>query len=526
MSFDLVIRNGWIIDGMSPSIYRGAIGIKGDKVACIRPGGSDLPGERVIDATEYCVAPGFINVHSHADHFLLIDVDGSVKSKLMQGITTEIGGNCGSSAYPWNDAHRFYIPDMEERFAWDSFAGFLRAIEKKGVAVNFGSQVGLGSLRGEAEAAGSSTKNGSAAGQVGRLLEKALEEGAMGLSLGPGYHPDLGFRRKQLMELCEIVAKRGGVFSVHLYSEASQMLEALTDAVSMVVKTGASLQVSHFKTLDRVNWPRQDVALELIERVRSRGIDVGIDCFPYTFCCSPLGVFLPPHFPADKVRAGAHAMGSGDRETIERHLKAHFPEEESYAAVVCPHLGSPEFHDLENLDVLTMTAVLDRRPATVLVDLIAAEGPDRLVYYDCIGRDNMTAAIEMAGAMVASDPLPMATPSYLGNNVVHPRTFSAFQEYLREFVYRRHILLLPDAIKKITSAPAKKFGLKGRGVLGEGGFADIAIFDPENIRSGASVAHPEGPPSGMEYVIVNGRVAFERGEFQEVYAGKVLRRCV
>jgi N-acyl-D-amino-acid deacylase len=522
MSFDLVIENGWIVDGISPSIYRGNIGISGDRIACIRPGFSLLPGKKVIDASEYCVAPGFINAHSHADHFLLLDP--SMQYKLMQGITTEIGGNCGSSAYPWNRSHLFYIPDRQKDFVWNSFGGFLQAIEEKGIAINFGSQVGLDSLNGELNGEGSYSGSDSRLEAMKRLLEESLDEGATGLSMQSASATYLQSSQEDIAELCKIVAERDGILSAHLYSEASKIVVAVSDMLALAAYTGAALQISHFKTLDRLNWPRQDVVLKLIWTARSKGIDISMDCFPYTFCCSPLSVFLPPHISAHKTETDNRALNPAERKAVVEHLKEHFPKEESYRRVVCPHLESPKYGDLKNLDVLTMAAVLDREPSALILDLLEAEGPSRSVYYNCISTENMRAAIKMNCAMVASDPLPTGLSPYFENAVIHPRTFGAFQEYLSEFVYKHHIFTLPEAIKKITSAPAKRFGLKGRGVLSEGSFADITVFNPENVDSHVTLTDPRMPPSGVKHVVVNGRIVLEDGKFQNVHPGRALRR--
>lgn len=539
MEFDLVIENGWIVDGLSPSIYRGTIGISGDKIAYMRPGISHLQGKTVIDAGEYCVAPGFIDAHSHADHFLLIDP--TMKNKLMQGVTTEIGGNCGSSAYPWNGSHKFFLPDMELQFGWNSFAGFLDALEEYGIAINFGSLAGIGSichgvrkseafslaganlLAREVEETYFSSLNDLEVGEAKRILEQALEEGAMGLSVGAA-EPGSQSWQEIVAELSESVSKANGVLATHLYSEGSEIVEAVSEAISMAAQSDTSLQISHFKTLDSFNWPAQGAALELIDKMYSNGADIAIDCFPYTFCCLPLRALAPPHLSGAERHLGRHAATSANRCAIEDHLKKHFPRADFYRGLVCPHLESEQYRELAGIDVLTAAEVLDCTPESLVLDLMAAEGFDRFVYYECIGRDNMRAAIQMDCAMVASDSLPTGIPSHFRESIIHPRTFATFQEFLSEFVYDNHIMSLPDAIKKITSAPAKKFGLKGRGVIGDGAFADITIFDPENIVPNASIADPCSAPAGIEYVIVNGRVALERGEFKEVYAGKTLRR--
>ncbi|NQU08218.1 MAG: amidohydrolase family protein [Candidatus Abyssubacteria bacterium] len=518
MELDLVIERGWIVDGVSPSIYRGTIGISGDKIEYVRPGFSRLPGKRVIDASEYCVAPGFIDIHSHADHFLLLDP--AMKNKLMQGVTTEIGGNCGSSAYPWNESNIFYLPGMEEEFSWTSFGGFLQALEAGGISINFGSQVGLCSLHGETN--GALPANGGMK-QMKRILADSLQEGALGLSAGIGSRPETRLSLSQMAELCGLVANEGRVLSVHLNGEGAEILDSLSEAISVSAKSGVSLQISHFKTLDRLNWPKQQDALELIEKMRAMGIDINIDCFPYTTCCSPLRVFTPPHMISGGAKFKALTQNDDARAEINKYLEMHFPTSESYRAVVVPYLETPDYRDLQGLDLYTASGLAGSEPGSLVLDLVIAEGPDRFVYYDCISESNARAAIGLDCAMVSSDSFPTGIPKYFKNSIIHPRTFGAFPEFLCEYVYGNHILTLPEAIKKITSIPAQKFGLRGRGVIGEGAFADITIFDPENIHSGATIADPCNPPSGIEYVIVNGQVALEGGRFNEVFAGKVLR---
>ncbi len=519
MDLDLVVENGWIADGMLPTVFKGTIGVLDDKIAFVREGRPRLSGKRVIDAEERIVAPGFVDVHSHADHFLLLEP--AMKNKLMQGVTTEVGGNCGSSAYPWNDAHLFHLSEMEGDFAWNSFAGFSEALERRGIGLNFASLIGLDSLR--REAVKERAPDDADVKRLRRLFAAALEEGALGLSIGAGIRALSPQELRALPELCRLAQKSGGVLATHLCSEASEILDALSDTISIAAESGVSLQISHFKTLDRFNWHKQEVALDLIGTVRAAGLDVGLDCFPYTACCSPLRVFMPPRLAAYGAAFSERAESSAARDEIEDYLAMHFPDPESYSGIMCPHLETARYRDLSGMDLLTAAATAGVEPGALAIDLTLAEGLDRFVYYDCICKNNMDAAIGLEFAMVASDSFPTDNPKYFRNSIMHPRTFGAFPEFLSEFVYASHTFDLPTAIKKITSIPAKKFGLRGRGVLGSGAFADITIFEPERLRAGASLDSPCTAPSGIDYVIVNGRVAIERGEFKEVYAGRVLR---
>ncbi len=523
MKPDMVIENGWIVDGMSPSLYRGAVGIRGDKIDSVCIGRARLQGKRVIDANGLCVAPGFIDVHSHADHFFLLDP--AMKNKVMQGVTTEIGGNCGSSAYPWNESHAFYIPGKEAEFAWKSFDRFLDALEKCGIAINFGSLIGHDSLGGKAAGGGASSPERADLKKMKRLLAKSLEEGAFGLSTGISARPlEATPFLETLAELSMVAAKRDGVLSVHLRDEGDKILDTLSEAIAVANKSGVSLQISHFKTLDRINWPKQKQALELIGKMRLGGINVHIDCFPYTVGCAPLRVLMPPRLASDDRKFKKHARTPTARAEIEDYVRKLFPSPYSYHGVTFPYLKTPRYQPLQGMDLYSAAKLEGRDPISVILDITLAEGLNRFVYYDCISKSNERAAIKQPGAMVSSDAFPTRIPLYFKNSIIHPRTFGAFPQYLSEFVYKNHILPLPAAIEKITSLPAKKFGLRGRGIINKGAYADITIFDPDNLDPGASLANPCKSPSGIEYVIVNGQIVMEHGEFKGVFPGRALRR--
>lgn len=517
MRLDIAIENGWIADGVSGSLHKGTIGIRDGKIECIAVSPDTPRADVVIDAANLCVAPGFIDVGSHADHFLLIDP--VMKNKLMQGVTTEIGGNCGSSAYPWNKGHAFYLPEKEGTFSRKSFADFLGALERNGIAINFGSLVGYDSLVSEASANGRTREN---LGEMKRILARSMEEGAFGLSTGVRLERSSIRQIRQVMALCRVAAKRNGVLSVHLRSESGEILEALSEAVFLADRSGVRLQISHFKTLDRPNWPKHEQALELIEKMRLGDIDTTMSCIPYTVGCAPLSVLMPQGLKPESF--GGRAGKESTRAAIMKYLSALFPAPRHYRGIVFPYLGSQRYRAFIGTDLLSAAEHSRRDPREFLIDLALEEGLDRFVYYECISERNKRMTIQHSGSMVASDSFPTAIPDYFKNHIIHPRTFGAFPQFLSDFVYGNHLLTLPAAIRKVTSLPARKFGLRGRGMIKEGAWADITIFDPERLDPGASLAEPCKSPSGIEYVLVNGRVALERGKFTGAFPGMALRR--
>jgi len=522
LELDLVIENGWVADGISSSLYRGTIGIVGETIDCIYEGSRHLRGRQIIDATDFCVAPGFIDVNSHVDHFLFLDP--VMEHKLKQGVTTEIGGNSGCSAYPWNGVHAFHIPDRREEFAWPSFGAFLEELEKHAIAPNFGSLVGHCSLSGKLQETNASSSEAAGPREIRELLIRSLEEGAFGLSTRTDIQPGFEVSLSEIGELGKFVAKKNGVLSIALRNEADQILEALAEAVLVAGKSDVSLQISHFKTLDRTNWSKQERALELIEKMRLLGMNINIDAFPYTVACAPLRVLMPPQLTRDEGKFREHSRRPSVLLEVEDYVTALFPEPSSYRSVTFPYLENQRHQHLRGMDLYSAAKLENRDPSSLILSLAISEGLNRFVYYDCISRSNKVATIRDSATMVASDAFPTSNPSYFKNSIIHPRTFGTFPQYLSDFVYRDHILTLPSAIKKITSVPAHKFGLCKRGVISEGAYADITIFDPKSLAAGASVSNPCGQPTGIGHVIVNGRIVLEHGEFTGVFPGKVLRR--
>jgi len=522
MAIDLLIENGWVADGESPSLYKASIAIRGDKIACVCADSSRIHGKRTIDASDLCVVPGFIDVHSHADHFLL--VDPTMKNKLMQGVTTEIGGNCGSSAYPWNTSHVFHIPGRDAEFSWNSFAEFLEELETRRIAINFGSLVGHNSLRHEVEGRGNS--NGcEQLRHMKRLLKKSMEEGAFGLSTGIIQRASRVELLEETAALTSVVARHNGVLSVHLRNEGDEMLEALSEAVLVADRSDVSLQVSHFRTFDRMNWPKQEKALELVERMRLAGLKVNIDCLPYTIGCVPLTVLIDGRAPLNEAAFRELARKPSARAEMGIHMAELFPYPYSYRGVTFPYLTSPRYGALQGMDLYSAAKCEQCDPASLVIDMALAEGLNRYVYYECISKTNKREAIKHACSMVSSDAFPTGIRQYFRNSIIHPRTFGAFPHYLKEFVSKEHLLSLSAAIKKITSLPAKKFGLTGRGIIRAGAWADITIFHPEKLDPGATISDPCKPPSGIEYVLVNGQVVLDHGNFMNIFPGRVLRRA-
>ncbi len=523
MTYDTLIENGWIADGISNQLAPGKIGIRDGRIGCVADRNAKMTARRVIDASDMIVAPGFIDVHSHSDQFLLLDP--IMKNKLLQGITTEIGGNCGSSAFPWSSSNQFYIAGKDTEFDWRSFDEFLNRIQARGTALNYGSMLGHNCVRRSAGVADQETASRGQLATMKRTVAKAMEEGAFGLSSGMNLFPASIDTSNELVELTRVVARKGGLFSAHLRSESSDILNALSEAILVGIKSKVPLEISHFKVLDRMNWHKQEQALKLIHKMRAAGVNVSADFFPYAYVCAPLKVIFPTWVVSNGGTRLATVGSKGSlRERLEEHMSYSFPKKNAYRAVTVPSRSGKERGKPRTGNLCRIAEAEKTTPFSVLMDIALEEGLERFVYYECISKPNMEEIAKVGDSVVASDSFPTGIPIYFRKSVVHPRTFGAFIEFLRTFVYEKHLFSLPEAVRKLTSLPAKRYGIKQRGYIGAGACADITIFDPEKLDSLADVKSPSEYPKGVEYVLVNGESVIEKGEYTGKLPGMALRK--
>lgn len=523
MTYDTLIENGWIVDAVSNQIAPGKVGIRDGRIDCVADKNASMTARRVIDASDMIVAPGFIDVHSHSDQYLLLDP--IMKNKLLQGITTEIGGNCGSSAFPWSSSNQFYIAGKDNEFDWRSFDEFLNRIEARGIALNYGSMLGHNCVR---QAAGVTDKETATRAQLTmmkRAVARAMDEGAFGLSSGMNLFPASVDTTKELAELTKVVARKGGLFSAHLRSESSDILNSLSEAILVGIKSKVPLEISHFKVLDRMNWHKQEQALKLVEKMHAAGVNVSANFFPYAYVCAPLKVLFPSWVVSNGARRLATVGAKGNlRSRLEEHMSYTFPKKNAYRALTLPPRPGEEYGEARAGNLYGIARAEKKAPFSVLMDIAREDGLDRFVYYECISKPNMEEIAKVGDSVVASDSFPTGIPVYFRNSVVHPRTFGTFIEFLRTFVYEKHLLNLPEAVMKFTSIPARRYGIQHRGYIGKGAYADITIFDPEKLDSPACVESPCEYPTGVEYVLVNGEPVIERGEYTEKLPGVALRK--
>jgi len=490
---DLLIRNAKVCDGAGNPWFRADVGVRGDAVVHVGP--SREKAHTVIDARRFVVCPGFIDVHTHAE--AIID-DPTARNLLRQGITTVISGNCGDCAWPLED--------------------HLKAVKRARPAVNVGVLVGHGTLRRQVMGAAKRAPTRKEQAALRRLCETAMRAGALGMSTGLFYVPGAYARLPELVDLARVVAAHGGIYASHKRSAGGKIFEALREAAAIGKKAGLPVHISHLKVLHRRGRTRKDRADEVLgvfRAARDGGIDMTFDVHPYPATWTSLSaVAIPPWVSKDgalrerlrraAVRrriagevAGKIAwIGGPDRITVARFAPEPAVEGQSLARIA---------------------AARGAKAAEAAMDLIA-EGDPKCIFH-ALRPDDVARIICDPNGMIASDA--GVVPSRRG--VTHPRNYGTFPRVLREYVRERGLLTLENAVRKMTSFPARTVGLHDRGVIAPGMKADLVLFDPKRIADRATFDEPHRFPTGIRAVIVNGRIAWDGRRVAPDRPGRVLR---
>lgn len=500
-----LIRGGSVIDGSGAPPRPSDVGVVGDRLAAL----GDLTGaeaDRVVDAAGLTVAPGFIDIHSHSDFTILIDP--RAEGKVRQGVTTEVIGMCGSSAAPLagEKLDRVRAQNRELEIDWVDLAGYRERVKTRGTAVNLVPLTGQGNLRGSVIGYGARPPSREEMKRMLTLLERELAAGSRGLSTGLVYPPGAFSGFEELSGLLRLAAAAGGIYSTHMRNESDRVEEAVAEALKLAEETGISLQIAHLKAQGRRNWERLERCLELIEETRARGLAVHCDRYPYLASATDLDVLLP----AWAIEGGAkkeleRLRDPRVREKIRREI-----ERDDWEAVVISRVSGRANRGLEGMNLEESARRRGLSPADFFFWILVEEKLAVEALFFGMSPENLVRILRKPYSMIGSDASARPITGPLARGRPHPRTFGTFPLVLGDFV-RAGTLTLSEAVFKMTGLPASKLGLSGRGVIREGAAADLVIFDPAKIRPRATYRDPLNYPEGIEYVIVNGQVVFERG---------------
>ncbi|MDD4870343.1 MAG: D-aminoacylase [Kiritimatiellae bacterium] len=518
--FDIKITDGQVLDGTGCPAAVLDIGITGDQIKDMGDL-SKAEAKLIISAAGKCVCPGFIDAHSHSDTYLLIEP--SAPSKIFQGITTEIVGNCGASAAPL--VGKYHMPadwlDKEYPGKWNTVTEYRQLLGKMKPAPNVVLLIGHNTLRAGVAGYENRPLSDSELREAKKLLEQSMEEGGHGFSTGLIYAPAMFASREELVELAKVAAKHDGIYTSHMRSEGTYLLKAIEEAVSIGRDAGLRVQISHLKTSGRKNWPLVDKAIRLIRKAREEGLEVAADRYPYTSGCTDLDVI----FPEWAAEGGREVILSRLRNSSERkRLREDLLKEQSENDWSGITIGSTNHRDnkkFRGMPLFDIAKRLGMEPVDTVLYFAASDELKTSAFFAGMSEENMMKILAEPYVMLGTDASLRALEGPLSKDYPHPRAYGSFPRFLRMSLDGKTVSL-PEAVRKMTSLPAKHFQIKDRGIIAKGKKADIVVFDAVKLRDVSDYSVPHQLSKGIEYLIVNGVLTITKGAITGSRAGKML----
>jgi len=530
--YDLIIRNGPIIDGTGSPWYAADVAVKDGHIAAI--GRLDAAkAARVIDAHGMVVAPGFIDMLGQSEITLL--VDPRLPSKIYQGITTEITGE-GESVAPLDDAmikenqpgydHYHVTPD------WRTLAEYFARIEKQGMGINLGTYIGAASVREMVIGYGDRAPTSDELKKMQALVEEGMQQGALGLSTALQYPPAPYAKTDELIALAQVASRYGGIYATHMRSEGNAEMAALDETFRIGREARIPIEIFHLKTSGKPNWGKMPQVIQRIEQARAAGVDVAADTYAYTAWANGMAAFIPTWAkdggtekflqrlkdPATRARIRADMLTPSDRWDNE-WLAITGPQDILITAV-----NNPELLKYEGKRVSEVAEEWHEDPLDTIYDFLLKDKGATTVAVFGMDEADVELALQQPWVSVDNDYSGTSLDNkILASEHPHPRAYGTFPRILSKFVREEGKLTLPDAIRKFTSLPAQREHLTDRGVVKQGMWADLVVFDPAVIHDVATYEDPNRYSMGMQYVLVNGVPVIEEGKMTGKLPGKVLR---
>lgn len=544
--FSLIIKNVRVVDGLGNPWYHADLGIQGEKIATIgRIETKDA--HRVIDGENGILAPGFIDMHSHSDMIFLSENQPKLlEGRIRQGITTEIMGNCGISVSPIRDEFK---SDMEKSvgwmtpdpvpWSWNSLSEFLNLIEKKGVSVNVGTLTGHGAIRTCVKGFSSGLISPDGIGKMKEILSRTFEEGSFGLSSGLIYAPGMFADTNEFIELGKVTAKYDRILTSHVRGSSETAIEAEKELLQIGEAAGCRVHRSHYEAFGKENWHKIEITLQLDEEAREKGVDFTFDMFPYTAAMTMMVAIYPPWtLDGGWPQFLKRAQDPDTRKKMEQDIETVVPSWPTWVPGSWPHnlvkatgwenifigyIPSEKNKQYEGLSLVELGGKMRRSPFNAITDLMIEEqgAISQLIFGvsgDKKNEEPIKAIIRHPLGGYATDAVD------IGKGKPHPASYGMYPKILGRYVRDEKLVTLEDAIRRMTSFPANRLGIKDRGIIAEGYAADLVLFDPNQIHDRATYENPRQFPEGIHTVIVNGHVLVEMGELRNGRPGKVLRK--
>jgi N-acyl-D-aspartate/D-glutamate deacylase len=526
---DILICGAQVFDGGGDPPVEADIAIAGDRILAVGPEVAGQSARRVIDARGLAACPGFVDIHGHSDYHLLLTP--TAESALLQGVTSEIGGNCGYAAAPiwgpwWEDRARSYREVYGLDHDWREVGAYFRRLLDPGISLNFGLLVGHNTLRGSAMGGADRAPMTEELQAMVSGLDRGMDEGALGLSTGLVYSPACFSSPDELATLTAVAGRKGGILTTHMRSEGDELLESIREVIAAAEAARTPLQISHLKTYGERNWEKLPQAFELIESAQRRGVQVTADRYPYAAANTGLQASLP-HWVmvGSQAEQTARLMDPAVRGRI-RHEIGEGPHARDWSQVMISEVTLSQNRRYQGLRVDAAARLAGKDALDFVLDLLHEEKIQVDAIYFVMSEDNLRAILKKSYVMIGSDSGCRAHYGPLAAGRPHPRTFGSFARVLGQFAREERLLDLPTAIRKMTSDPCRKIGLADRGLLSPGCKADVVLFNPDRVRDTATYEDPIQYPVGVHTVLVNGVVTVEAGKHTGARAGQILRRRI
>lgn len=523
---DLLIRGGKVYDGTGDEPLEADIAVVNDRIAFISLPSDNL-GEKakiIIDLNGLSVAPGFIDTHSHSEFTLL--ADNRAEGKVLQGVTTEVNGNCGLSAAPlYGDALRHRETDFNDlgiKERWNSLRDYFSILERTGLPINFATLAGHGNIRASVIGYGDRKPDESDMQKMCMLLKEAIGDGAIGLSTGLIYPPGVYAETEELITLAKCV--NTCIYTSHMRSEGNRLIDAINESIRIGRESGIAVHISHIKTSGRANWHKIDEAISLIEAARGEGISVTCDRYPYTAASTDLDAVLPSWTYAGGAEEELRRLK--DKRVcpiIKNEVLSNHPSDDYWRNITISSVNSEPNKWMEGKTLSYISDRVGKKPVDFLVDILVEERLRIGAIFNSMNEDNLKRILSLPYVMVGSDSSARSTDGPTHKGKPHPRGFGTFPRFIGRYSRNNSDMALRKAIHKITMLPAQTFGLKERGQIRAGFMADLVIFDENTILDRATFDEPYLRAEGIDYVFVNGQPVVWEGTMTGVMAGRVLR---
>lgn len=529
--YDLLVRGGTIYDGSGAAGYAGDVAVKGDRIAYVGP---RAPGaaKRVIDAAGKAVAPGFINMLSWSNESLLID--GRGQGELRQGVTLEVmgeGDSMGPLTPPMKEEMVAQQGDLKFAVEWTTLGEYLETLERKGVSLNVASHVGAATARMNLLGAEDTDPTPEQLAAMQEVVRRAMEEGALGVASSLIYVPGTFAETDELVALASVAARCGGIYATHMRSEGRQLLEALEETIEISRRSGAPAEIYHLKAAGRGNWPKLAQAIARIEAARAAGLRITADMYAYPAASTGLDAAMPPWVqeggnaawyarlrdPAIRARVAAE-MRRDDTDWANTLREAGGAEN-----VLIVGLRNPALKPLIGKTLAEIAAQRGVTAEEAAMDLVAQDESRVQSIYFLMSEDEVRRKVALPFMSFGSDGTAVSAEGVFLRSNLHPRGYGNFARVLARYVRDEKIVAIEEAVRRLSGHPAAVLGLRDRGRLQQGFFADVVVFDPATIQDHATYAQPHQYATGVSQVIVNGALALDDGQPTNARPGRFVR---